>query len=71
MSQCKLNRFLISTACYQGLSISQSNSWSQRSSIIKTPLSDLILSDTSILQVHARLTGVQETEAWPFTTPMK
>lgn len=53
----------MSTACYQGLLISQSNSWSQRSSIIKAPLSGLPPSDISILQVHARLNSLQETEA--------
>lgn len=62
MSQCKLSGFLISTACYQGLSASPSNSWSQRSSIA-APLQLPILSDFSVLQVHARPNSLQETEA--------
>lgn len=63
MLPCKLNRFSISTVCYQGFQISESISWSQRSSIIKAPLSVQMVSDSSILQVHARLNSFQEAEA--------
>lgn len=47
VSRCKPNRFSMSTARYPGLSPSQANSWSQRSSMIKAPCQVFIPSDVS------------------------
>lgn len=72
MLRCKLNRFLISTVCYQGgffcfvlLFKFLNPTVGHRGQVLSRLLCQFsIVSDSSILQVHARLNSFQEADAW-------